>query len=52
MGVREIARGLNEKGVPTTRSGKWHDRTVKYILENSIYKRIAYYKENNVKIKI
>jgi len=24
MGLREIARELNEKGVPTTRGGKWY----------------------------
>jgi len=24
MGLREIARKLNEKGVPTTRGGKWY----------------------------
>jgi len=24
MRLREIARELNEKGVPTTRSGKWY----------------------------
>jgi hypothetical protein len=24
IGLREIARELNEKGVPTTRGGKWY----------------------------
>jgi len=51
MGLREIARELNEKGVPTTRGGRWYAGTVKYILENPLYKGIAHYKENNVKNK-
>lgn len=51
MGLREIARELNEKSVPTTRGGKWYTGTIKYILENLLYKEIAHYKENNVKNK-
>jgi site-specific DNA recombinase len=51
MGLREIARELNEKGVPTTRGGKWYAGTIKYILENPLYKGIAHYKKNNVKNK-
>ena len=51
MELRKIARELNEKGVPTVRGGKWHGRTIKYILENPLYRRIAHYKENNVKNK-
>ena len=51
MGLREIARELNEKGVPATRGGKWYAGTIKYILENPLYKGIAHYKENNVKNK-
>jgi hypothetical protein len=51
MGLREIARELNEKGVLTTRGGKWYAGTIKYILENPLYKWIAYYKENKVKNK-
>ena len=43
MVLREIARELNEKDVPTGRGGKWHDKTVKYILEDPIYKGIAHY---------
>jgi hypothetical protein len=46
MGLREIARELNEKGVPTTRGGKWYTGTIRYILENPLYKRIAYYNNN------
>ncbi|MEA3314195.1 MAG: recombinase family protein [Caldisericota bacterium] len=49
MGLREIARGLNEKGVPTARGGKWYAGTIKYILENPLYKGMAHYEENNLK---
>ena len=51
MGLREIARGLNEKGVPTTRGCEWYTGTIKYILENPLYRGIAHYKENSVKNK-
>ena len=51
MGLREIARELNEKGVPTARGGKWYAGTIKYILENPLYRGMAHYKENNVKNK-
>lgn len=51
MGLREIARELNEKDMPTARGGKWYAGTIKYILENPLYKGIAHYKENNVKNK-
>jgi len=51
MGLREIARELNKKGVPITRGDKWHGRTIKYNLENPLCKGIAHYKENNVKNK-
>ena len=46
MGLREIARELNKKGVPTTRGGKWYAGTIKYILENPLYKGIAHYNNN------
>jgi len=45
MGLREIARELNEKHIPTSRGGKWYAGTVKYILENSIYKGKINYKD-------
>ena len=51
MDLREIARELNEKGVPTARGGKWHGRTIKYMLENPLYKGTAHYKDNKVKNK-
>ena len=51
MGLREIVRELNEKGVPTTRGGKWYAGTIKYILENPLYRGIARYKENEGKNK-
>ena len=51
MGLREIARELNEKGVPTARGGKWHGRTIKYMLENPLYRGIVCYKDNKVKNK-
>jgi anion-transporting ArsA/GET3 family ATPase len=39
-----IGAGLNKLrkhvllGIPTARGGKWHGRTVKYMLENPLYK--------------
>ena len=38
MGLRETARKLNGKGVPTTRGGKWYAGTIKYIMKNPPYK--------------
>jgi site-specific DNA recombinase len=51
MGLREIARELNKNSVPTARGGKWHGRTIKYMLENPLYKGTAHYKDNKVKNK-
>jgi site-specific DNA recombinase len=42
-GLREIARTLNDKEIPTARGGKWYAGTVKYILENPIYKGVLEY---------
>ncbi|MBA7517498.1 hypothetical protein ES705_09552 [subsurface metagenome] len=50
MGLREIARGLNKLNIPTSSGrGRWYGRTVKYILENPLYKGVAHYKEIEVK---
>lgn len=49
MGLREIARELNKNSVPTARGGKWYGGTIKYVLENSLYKGLAHYKDNKVK---
>jgi hypothetical protein len=46
MGLREIVRELNKKGVPTTRGSKWYAGTIKYILENPLYKGAAHYNNN------
>ena len=38
MGLRQIARELNTQGIPTARGGKWHASTVRYVLDNPLYK--------------
>jgi len=49
LGYRRIARFMNNKNAPTVRGGKWHPATVKYILNNNLYRgRIAY---KNVEFK-
>ena len=40
-----------EKLRHSARGGKWHSRTIKYMLENPLYKRIAHYKGSKVKNK-
>ena len=45
MGFSEIARELNQKAISTARNGKWYASTVKYILENPIYRGIVRYKD-------
>jgi site-specific DNA recombinase len=39
----EIARELNAQSIPTARGGKWHAGTVKYILDNRLYKGVMGY---------
>lgn len=40
-GFSTLARTLNDTGVPTKRGGHWENRTVKYILQNPVYKGYA-----------
>lgn len=49
MGLHEIARELNSKKIPTARGGKWYAGTVKYILENPLYKGFIHYRNEKVK---
>ena len=50
MGLREIARELNNLNIPTSRvNSRWHARTVKYILENPLYRGTLHYKGNKSK---
>jgi hypothetical protein len=42
-------RVLNERKIPTARSGKWYAGTVKYILENPLYKGHLNYSGEKVK---
>jgi site-specific DNA recombinase len=48
-GLREIARVLNEQGVPTSRGGRWHAGTIRYILKNPLYRGNMRY--SGVKVK-
>ncbi len=45
----DIAKELNLEDIPTARGGKWHAGTVKYILDNPLYKGVMEY--SGVKIK-
>ncbi len=44
MSMRAIAKYLNDNGITTARGKKWYASTVKYILENPIYKGKLQYK--------
>jgi site-specific DNA recombinase len=44
--LRQIAKELNNDGVPTARGGKWYPSTVNYILKNKMYKGKMKYGEN------
>jgi len=37
-GLREIARDLNQQGIPTARGGRWYAGTIKYMLANELYR--------------
>jgi hypothetical protein len=45
----EIARDLNDREIPTARGGRWYPGTVKYILENPIYRGSVMYKGEGTK---
>jgi site-specific DNA recombinase len=49
MSLVRIAGDLNRKQIPTARGGKWYAGTIKYMLENSIYKGFLEYKGIKVK---
>lgn len=43
LSINEIARRLNAEGYKTKRGGKWYASTIKYILNNPIYKGVYQY---------
>lgn len=45
MSIRGIAQYLNDNGVTTARGKTWYGSTIKYILENPIYKGKVRYKD-------
>jgi site-specific DNA recombinase len=44
LGLRQIATLLNKEGTPTARGKHWYASTIKYILENKIYKGLIQYR--------
>ena len=44
MSFGKIAKELNKKGIPTAQGGKWYSSTIKYILENKVYRGVSNYK--------
>lgn len=40
-GFSRLAHYLNDRGIPTRRGGLWENRTVKYVLQNPVYKGYA-----------
>jgi site-specific DNA recombinase len=49
LSLGQIARELNEREIPTARGGRWYASTVKYILENPVYKGLLDYKGETAK---
>lgn len=49
LSMAGIAKELNSRQVPTARGGLWHAGTIKYILENRIYKGFSEYLDVSVK---
>lgn len=49
LSLGKIAAELNSKQIPTARGGKWYAGTIKYILENSIYKGFLEYTDIKVR---
>ncbi|OGN26825.1 MAG: hypothetical protein A3B17_00285 [Candidatus Yanofskybacteria bacterium RIFCSPLOWO2_01_FULL_45_72] len=45
LGFRRIARFMNVKNAPTVRGGKWYPATIKYILNNNLYRGKITYKD-------
>lgn len=39
--LRKIAAELNKRGVPTKQGGQWYASTVRYLLQNSLYREVA-----------
>lgn len=39
--LRKIAAELNRQGVPTKQGGEWYAATVRYLLQNSLYREVA-----------
>ena len=51
--LQRIATHLNDGVFPTTKGGKWHPSTVKYILENPLYKgKLNYNKQRSQRAEL
>lgn len=48
--LRDIAYALNIEQVKTARGGKWYAGTVRYILNNELYKGVSNYKEIETRV--
>jgi len=49
LSLGKIAKKLNLEGVSTKRGGKFYSGTIKYILENPLYRGTMHYKDNSIK---